>query len=220
MAWSWSDDEQRLIDELIRVGRLLFKRDLTWGTAGNLSARLDGDTCLITGAGTVLEDLSADDFARASIAGTAYDGPTRPSSELRVHQRIYLACPEAGAALHASPFFTTLAASSGLPINTRLTPESMVYISDLHRVPYLHAGSDELADAVGAAAVGASVVLMENHGMVAIGPTIKRAFTTLETLEVHCKTEVWARAAGLSLNYIAPELATEYAQRSAYKLRQ
>jgi ribulose-5-phosphate 4-epimerase/fuculose-1-phosphate aldolase len=63
-------------------------------------------------------------------------------------------------------------------------------------------------------------VLMDNHGMVAVGPTIKRAFTTLETLEVHCKYEVWARAAGLSLRYLPPDVAAEYAARSAYKLRQ
>ncbi|MCC6629925.1 MAG: class II aldolase/adducin family protein [Chloroflexi bacterium] len=220
MASEWSDDERRLIQELIRVGQLLFKRDLTWGTAGNLSARVDANHCVITGAGTVLEDLRESDFARAAIDGDDFDGPTRPSSELKVHQQVYLACPDAGAVLHASPFFTTLAASSNLAINTALTPEAMVYVGEIHRVPYMHAGSAALAEAVGRAAPDANVVIMENHGMVAIGPTVKRAFTTLETLEVHCKYEIWARAAGLNLNYIAPALAAEYAAQSAYKLRQ
>jgi ribulose-5-phosphate 4-epimerase/fuculose-1-phosphate aldolase len=220
MAWAWSEAERQLIRELIRVGQLLFKRELTWGTAGNLSARVDAHYCVITGAGTVLEELSEDDFARAAIDGSDFDGPTRPSSELKVHQQVYLARPDAGAVLHASPFFTTLAASTGLPLNTRLTPESMVYVGEVHRVPYIHAGSAALAEAVGRAAPGASAIIMENHGMVAIGPSVKRAFATLETLEVHCKYEVWARAAGLSLNYLAPEVAAEYVAQSAYKLRQ
>jgi 3-dehydro-4-phosphotetronate decarboxylase len=220
MAWAWSEEQRESVRALIRVGQLLFARELTWGTAGNLSARVGADRCLITGAGTVLDQLTEDDFALCAIDGDAHEGPTRPSSELKVHQQVYLACPEAGAVLHASPFFTTLAASTGLEINTRLTPESMVYVSTIHRVPYIHAGSAELAEAVGRAAVGADVVLMDNHGMVAVGPTIKRAFTTLETLEVHCKYEVWARAAGLSLRYLPPDVAAEYAARSAYKLRQ
>ena len=67
MAWTWSEPERRLVQELIQVGRLLFKRELTWGTAGNLSARLDDNHCVITGAGTVLEDLSEEDFARCEI---------------------------------------------------------------------------------------------------------------------------------------------------------
>jgi L-fuculose-phosphate aldolase len=220
MAWTWSEPERRLVQELIQVGRLLFKRELTWGTAGNLSARLDDNHCVITGAGTVLEDLSEDDFARCEIDGAGFDGPTRPSSELKVHQQVYLARPDAGAALHASPFFTTLAASSKLSLNTNLTPESMVYVGEIHTVPYIHAGTAELAEAVGRAAPGANAIVMENHGMIAVGPTVKRAFATLETLEVHCKYEIWSRAAGLSLNFLPPDLAAEYAAQSAYKLRQ
>jgi L-fuculose-phosphate aldolase len=220
MAWAWSEEERRLIHELIGVGRLLFKRDLTWGTAGNLSARLDAGHCLITGSGTVLEDLTEDDFARAAIDGDGFDGPCKPSSELKVHQQVYLARPDAGAVLHASPPYTTLLSCTAAPLNTRLFPESMVYVGEVARVPYLHAGSADLAAGVGRAAAGANAVVMDNHGMVAVGPTVKRAFATLETLEVYCKFEVLARAAGLPLNYIAPALAAEYAAQSAYKLRQ
>ncbi len=219
MAWAWSEEERRLVQELIRVGRLLFKRELTWGTAGNLSARLDADHCLITGAGTVLEDLSEDDFARCEIAGAGFDGPRRPSSELKVHQQVYLARPDAGAVLHASPFFTTLVASTGLELNTNLTPESMVYVGEVQRVPYIHAGTAELAVAAGEAAHGANAVILENHGMLAVGPTVPRAFATLESLEVHCRYEVWARMAGLQLQYLSPEQAREYVAQSAYKLK-
>lgn len=219
MAWEWSAEERRLARELIRVGQLLFKRDLTWGTAGNLSARLDANHCLITGTGTVLEDLTDDDFARCEIDGDGTEGPTRPSSELKVHQQVYLARPEAGAVLHASPFFTTLVASTGLALNTGLTPESMVYVGEVHWVPYLHAGTAELAVAVGQAAPGANAIIMGNHGMVAVGPTVARAFATLESLEVHCKYEIWSRAAGLPLNYLSPEQAAEYVAQSAYKLK-
>ena len=219
MAWAWADEERRLIQQLIRVGALLFKRELTWGTAGNLSARLDENHCVITGGGTVLEDLTEESFARCEIDGDGFDGPIRPSSELKVHQQVYLARPDAGAVLHASPFFTTLAASTGLDLNTRLTPESMVYVGEVQRVPYVHAGTMELAEATGQAARGGNTIILENHGMVAVGPSVPRAFATLESLEVHCRYEVWARMAGLSLNYLSPAQAEEYVAQSAYKLR-
>ena len=217
---AWSEEERRLCQELIRVGRLLFKRELTWGTAGNLSARIDANHCLVTGAGTVLEDLDEDDFARCEIDGAGFDGPTRPSSELKVHQQVYLARPDAGAVLHASPFFTTLVASTDLELNTRLTPESMVYVGEIQRVPYIHAGTAELAMAAGEAARGANAIILSNHGMLAVGPTVARAFATLESLEVHCRYELWARMAGLPLNYLTPEQANEYVAQSAYKLKQ
>lgn len=219
MAWAWAEEERRLIGELIRVGRRLFARELTWGTAGNLSARLDADHCLITGAGTVLEELTEDDFARCEIAGDGFAGPRRPSSELKVHQQVYQARPDAGAVLHASPFFTTLAASTGLELNTNLTPESMVYVGAVARVPYIHAGTAALAEAAGEAARDAHAVILENHGMLAVGPTVPRAFATLESLEVHCRYEVWARMAGLPLHYLTPEQAREYVAQSAYKLK-
>lgn len=219
MAWAWSAVELKVIQELIQVGARLFRRNLTWGTAGNLSARIDPDHCIITGTGTVLEDLTEESFARCEINGEGYVGPIRPSSELKVHQQVYLARPDAGAVLHASPFFTTLAASSNLELNTNLTPESMVYVGTIRTVPYLHAGTAELAIAVGQAAPDATVIIMGNHGMVSLGPTIARAFASLESLEIHCKYEIWARSAGLQLNYLAQDLADEYRAQSAYKLK-
>jgi L-fuculose-phosphate aldolase len=219
MAWQWSAEELSLIQELSRVGRLLFKRELTWGTAGNLSARLDANHCLITGTGTVLEELTEESFARCEIDGDGWVGPLKPSSELKVHQQVYLARADAGAVLHASPFFTTLAASTKLVLNTNLTPESMAYIGAVHSVPYIHAGSNELAVAVGQAAVGTSAVIMGNHGMISLGATVARAFATLESLEVHCKYEIWSRAANLPLNYLSDALADEYRAQSAYRRR-
>lgn len=219
MAWTWAAEHLTLIRQLIRVGQVLFRRDLTWGTAGNLSARTDANHCIITGTGTVLEDLTEESFALCQIDGSAWEGPTRPSSELKVHQQVYLARPDAGAVLHASPFFTTLAASTNLALNTNLTPESMVYVDTIHTVPYIHAGTAELAVAVGQAAVGSNAIIMGNHGMISIGPNVARAFATLESLEIHCKYEIWARAANLPLNYLADAQANEYRAQSAYKLK-
>ena len=48
--------------ELQAAGRYLLANELAWGNAGNLSARLEADTLLVTASGTRLGELSDDDF--------------------------------------------------------------------------------------------------------------------------------------------------------------
>ena len=52
------------------MGRYLLQNDLTWGNAGNLSARISPDILLVTASGTRLGDLADDDFVECPVAAS------------------------------------------------------------------------------------------------------------------------------------------------------
>jgi L-fuculose-phosphate aldolase len=213
-----NDDERALRQGLRAAGRYLLDNGLAWGNAGNLSARLGPKQMLITASGTHLGELADDDLVVCGLDGRA-TGARRPSKEVPMHAAIYAARPEIGAVLHASPFYSTLAACSDLDVPNDLFVEDMYYLERVARVPYCHPGSAALGEAVRAAAPVANVLLLENHGALAYDTTLREALMALHTLEQVCRMAITARTAGLAPRPLPAGTVADFLDHSGYRPR-
>ena len=193
-----------LVGELAAAGRHVLGNDLTWGTSGNISARIDAGHFAISASGSRLDELDAGTIAVCDGDGAAVSG--RPSVEAGMHAAIYRARPDAGAVLHASPFHATLVASSEIALDIGLTTDSVYYLRGVARVPFELPGSAELAAAAGAAAADHQVLLLENHGVVVAAADVPALLNVTEILEVWCRMLV-ARQQGFPLRPLTPEQA-------------
>ena len=77
-------------------------------------------------------------------------------------------------------------------------------MGEVSRAPYHPAGTRELAEATAAALVEANVALMNNHGVVAVGPTIYKAYDRLELTEAAAKM-TWLTRVLNDCRPLAPE---------------
>lgn len=191
------------------TGTEMVRRGLTWGTSGNLSARVEHDRFLISAAGTRLDDLGPGRLATCRIDGAdgqdgAGDGP-RPSSEVAMHRAVYAAVPDAGVIAHSSAPSTTLVACSRMRVPVEVNTDALAYVGPVARVPYRHPGSVELARAAAAHAPGARALLLSNHGSLVWGGTAEEVLRRTEALEFIARLLIAARAAGVSLARIGPE---------------
>ncbi len=204
--------------ELQAAGRYLTEHALTWGNAGNLSARIGPATALITASGTRLGELAADDLIEFSFgAPPAPQGARRPSKETPMHRAVYESRPDIGAVLHAAPFYATLLACSEAVIPSNWFVEGMYYLERVARVPYFHPGSEALGEAVRGAAGEANVLLLDNHGVLVYDSTVQEALMALHTLEFTCRMVVEAGRAALTLRPLAPEVVQDFLERSGYR---
>ena len=179
---------------LIAAGRRVGAKQLTWGTAGNISARVPGGF-VITASGTRLDELTPEDFLTCSLEG---DLPAGCSVESDMHRGVYRARPDVNAVLHCSAFHTTLVACSAIELETAASTDTQYYLQRLARLPFLPPGSPELAAAVSEAAAGNDVMLLANHGSVAIAAGVDAAVNVTEALELMCRMLV-ARTQGFPL---------------------
>lgn len=203
--------------ELIKLGKYIMDRDLTWGNAGNISMRTSDDSCLITASGTHLGELSAEDFLNCGFAETETAGSKKPSKETPMHTGIYEIRPEIQVVIHASPFYSTLISASELEIPTNSFVEGMYYLERIERVPYFHPGSLELAEGVKKACRNSNIILLENHGVVVYENSLKEAKTALITLENACKMAITARTAGIEIKSVSSETVKDFLENSGYK---
>lgn len=208
-------NREALVLELREAGRTMIAQNLTWGNAGNISARLDAETFLISASGTQLGDLGEADIAThpEAIPGR------RPSKEVPMHRAVYETRPEIGAVLHGAPFYSTLVACSDIELPRGLFVEAMYYLERTAFVPYHHPGSEALGEAVREKAKEANVLFLKNHGVLVFDVSVADALMGLQVLEFACRMVVTARSAGLPLTELPERVTQDFLEHADYKPR-
>lgn len=164
-----------------------YQRGLTTITGGNISVRF-GDLMLITPSGKAKSSLTAEDIAEVRISdGENLTPHLKLSIESGMHRLVYQKNADVDAVVHSHPVFCCLFAASDDEINTTLIAESWYLLDKVVKVPYALMGSQELAEKVSDYSIGRNVLLMENHGAIAFGKTLMKAFDRLECLEQAAK---------------------------------
>lgn len=191
-----SSIETQLREELTHYCRVAYQRQLVSGTGGNLSARLPGtDRVLITPSAVSLRECTPDDFILVDLDGEKVAGRADlvASKEVFLHTAVYAARPDVQAISHLHPPYCILFAvrNRQIPLVT-ITAE--VRLGATPVVPEAPSGSRRLADLVRDTVLAwpdARLVLLERHGVLAIGATLR------DTIDVADLGEDTARVAHL-----------------------
>lgn len=173
------------VAELIRVARSLFSRGYSFGTAGNLSVRVD-DLVYATPTGSSFETVESEQVAVCTVDGRSLT-ESKPTKELPFHLAAYKARPNARAVVHLHSTYATAVAclqdlnlANALPT---LTAYFAMRIPALPVVHYLPPGDSGLAMEVERLARETPAMLMRNHGSIAIGSSLAEASALAEEIE-------------------------------------
>ena len=98
-----SEDLSLAATAIVRVCRRLYDKGLIAGPDGNVSVRLADGTVLATPKGMSKVDVREGDLVTVAGDGSVVAGSRAPSSELRMHLRIYRCRPDVCAVVHAHP---------------------------------------------------------------------------------------------------------------------
>jgi len=167
---------------IIQAGRQLYERGILASYEGNLSVLLDDGGILTTATGSHKGNLNADDLVRLDPAGSI-QGRTHPSSELPMHLAIYAERPDVRGIVHAHPPVATGYAVAGRPLPAGALAEIVAMLGCVPTAPYATPSTQELADSVRESIRQFDVVLLANHGAVAVGPDLEQAKERMVQLE-------------------------------------
>ena len=177
--------ERQLRESIIDACLEMNASGLNQGTSGNISARF-GDRMLITPSATPYEAMTADMLASVQLddgRGAVWDGPLRPSTEWRFHQKLLAIRPDAGAVVHAHPPFCT-----SLAIARRDIPACHYMVAafggdTVRCAGYATFGTEELSKLALSAMEDRTACLLANHGMITLGRTLVEAMWRAVELE-------------------------------------
>ena len=161
------------------------------GRSGNVSARID-DGLLITPSGMDYHLLKPADVVDMTLDGKIRAGRRLPSTEWPFHTAILARRPDAGAVVHThSPMATALSClRRDIPAFHYMV--AVAGGDTIRCAPYATFGTRALSDAALAALKGRKACLLANHGVIALGETLKSALDL--ALEVETLAAQYQRA--------------------------
>ena len=184
------ENEILLKNEIIQVGRRLYETGLAVAKSGNISARLNEKLILITATGTSLGNLSVGDIVKVDLASMKSLDPKNPSSELPLHALVYKNFP-AKVVVHCHPplingYFTVNDTLKALTFETKFY---------LGAVPVVKQETPTVTkpELVIEALKQNNLVVLKNHGSVAIADKFNDALNLTEALEEAVRTASVAR---------------------------
>ncbi|WP_454643869.1 L-fuculose-phosphate aldolase [Bradyrhizobium liaoningense] len=179
--------ELELRQSVIDACREMAAQGINQGTSGNISVRTD-DGILLTPSGLPYDRMKPEDIVAMKWDGswTASAGNV-PSTEWRFHLDILKSKPEVGAVVHAHPIFCTIIA-----IMNRSIPAIHYMIAaaggnDIPCAPYAQYGTAELSQAALNALRYRRACLLAHHGLIAVGPNLRKAMWLAVEVEVLAK---------------------------------
>jgi L-fuculose-phosphate aldolase len=188
-----TSEENEVRRRLCEFVRRAYRQRLFISTQGSFSARISGNSFLITPSSADRAHIDVCDLVLMRD-GRAEAGK-RPSKAHAVHSSLYAKHAGVNSIINAYPVNATAFSVTGVPLDTRTIPESYVVVRNVGRVPFGLQFEDgrELAEAVSAKQPG---LILENDGVLVTGSDILEAFDRLEVLESTAEAIINCRAVG------------------------
>ena len=167
-------------------GVKLVKEGLVARTWGNISARVDEKSFVITPSGRTYENLTPEDIVLINMEDMSYEGNIKPSSEKGLHAAAYKMRSDVNAVIHTHQMNASTVASVRREV-TSLDDKMKAILGETVRCGvYGLPGTKKLANATAQALEGRNAALLANHGAACIGSTMDQAFEVAQALEVAC----------------------------------
>lgn len=166
--------------------KTMCERGYVLGTSGNISARIPGENAVvITPTSLPYDELTVDDLVIADLDGAVRPGTRKPSIELSLHLAVYRQRPDVMAVVHThSAYATSAGALQGIERVPLLDIEAAIYLGgDIMVAPFAPPGSAELAERAAAALGTNAGVILESHGAVGVGKSMRAAMTAADIVE-------------------------------------
>ncbi|WP_032385564.1 L-ribulose-5-phosphate 4-epimerase [Rhodococcoides fascians] len=157
--------------ELVRYGLVVW-------TAGNVSARVPGrDLMVIKPSGVSYDDLTPGNMVVCDLHGRVVEGDHAPSSDTEAQAYVYRHLDHINGVVHTHSPYAVAWAARGEPIPVVTTMCADEFGGDIPVGPFAVIGDDSIGRGIvdTLADSRSPAILMQNHGVFAVGPSARSA---------------------------------------------
>ncbi|MCH4032422.1 MAG: class II aldolase/adducin family protein [Lachnospiraceae bacterium] len=177
-----TDEEAKA--SIIDVGKRMYDRRFVASNDGNISCKVSEDTFWTTPTGVSKGFMTPDILVKMNLKGEILEGTCKPSSEVKMHMRVYQEDPEIKAVVHAHPMNATLFAVANRPINSRILAEGVVQLGVVPCAKTVIPGTQDVPDSIAPYVKDYNAVLLGNHGALTWSTEgVLNAYMRMESLE-------------------------------------
>ena len=182
-AWYLSD--QDAVEQILEIGRRMYAKNYVAANDGNITCMVSPTTLWTTPAGVSKGYMTKEMLMKVDLDGHILQGTQKPSSDLKMHLRVYLENPDLTACVHAHPPAATAFAIAGIALDRPILPEAIVQLGVVPVAPYAAPGTQEVPDSIAPYCCTHNGVLLANHGALTWGTSPMQAYMRMESLEYY-----------------------------------
>lgn len=178
-----SDEEAK--NTIIEIGKRMYQKGFVAANDGNISCKVSEDTIWATPTGVSKGYMTPDMLVKMKLNGEILEGTNKPSSEVKMHIRVYQENPMVNAVTHAHPLVATSFAIAGICLDKAILPEAVVQLGTVPIATYATPGTQGIPDSIAPYCNSHNAVLLANHGAISWGENLLEAYYRMESLEYY-----------------------------------
>lgn len=185
-----NNSEQFLKEQICDIGKRMYMKDMGAANDGNISIKISENSFLCTPTGVSKGFMSPDMICKINNQGELMEENslnTKPSSEIKMHLRVYEERPDVTAVVHAHPLYATAFAICGIPLNKQIMPESTIFLGEVPIAEYGTPSTQELPNSIVPYLQNHDAILLANHGALTCGIDLMSAYFKMESMEFYAK---------------------------------
>ncbi|MGC6177599.1 class II aldolase/adducin family protein [Lacrimispora sp. 38-1] len=170
---------------ILDIGKRMYDKGFVASNDGNISCKVGPNTIWTTPTGVSKGFMKQDMLVKMDLNGKVLMGKAKPSSEVKMHLRVYQENPDVQAVTHAHPLVATSFAIAGISLDTAVLTEAVLGLGSIPIAKYATPGTEEVPDSIAPFVNTHNGVLLANHGALTWGKDIFQAFYRLESIEYY-----------------------------------
>lgn len=172
---------------IIDIGQRMYVRGFVAANDGNISVRTSKNEVWATPTGVSKGFMKKKMLVKVDLDGNVLEGTYKPSSELKMHLRVYRENEALRSVCHAHPPICTSFAVAGIPLDSPILAEAVITLGDVPIAPYAELGTEAVPEAIAPYCHTHNGVLLANHGVVTWAEEPYAAYYRLESMEHYAK---------------------------------
>jgi len=163
----------------------MYEKGFVASNDGNISCKTGPNTIWTTPTGVSKGFMTQDMLVKMDLNGKVLMGRCKPSSEVKMHLRVYKENPDVQAVTHAHPLVATSFSIAGISLDAAILTEAVMGLGSIPIARYATPGTEEVPDSIAPFVNTHNGVLLANHGALTWGKDIYQAFYRLESIEYY-----------------------------------
>lgn len=182
--------------KLVEICHKVYEKGFVTAYDGNISARTDNNSILITRSGKCKGEITVDDLIEIDLYGGIIGGEAKISTENKIHLLAYSKRSDVNSVVHCHPAYSTAFALTGEGLITHYLPEVILTLGKVPLCKFVIPSTDQVPESMLPYIDFAWAMLLGNHGAVTFGKDINDAYYKMEKLEHAAKIIFLARQIG------------------------
>lgn len=180
-------NEYEIKKQICEIGKRIYDKGMVASNDGNISVKISDNEFLCTPTGVSKGFMTPEYICKVDRDGKVIQANPgfKPSSEIKMHMRVYKERPDVNAVVHAHPLYATGFAIAGIPLTQPIMPEAVIALGCVPIAEYGTPSTEEIPDAVSKYLQSFDAVLLENHGALSFSDNLLNAYHKMESVEFY-----------------------------------